>query len=574
MNIQFSPPDVSELEIQEVTKAIRSGWITTGPKTKLFERKLAEYCGVERVVCLSSATAALEMVLRVLGVGPGDEVITSAYTYTASASSIDHVGAKIVFVDTAVDSYEMDYEQLEKAITDKTKVIVPVDIGGVICDYDKIYEVIERKKNLFHPTNDIQRAYGRIIVSADAAHSFGASRNGKMAGAIADFSSFSFHAVKNLTTAEGGAVAWRSHKGINDDFLYKEMMLWSLHGQSKDAYNKTKVGSWEYDIMYPGYKCNMTDLTAAFGLAQLQRFDGLIAKRARVYDIYNQILVGDEYIRLEHNGEDFKGNYHLYLLRIRGVDEARRNEIIVKMGEAGIACNVHFKPLPMMSAYKKLGFDIKDFPNAYVQYCNEITLPMHTLLTDDEARYVATTLKSIMDNSGMICKGSGQYEVSRIWANDDDGIGQMSRIYKECGEKMFIEDGLLHWADALPDSYFKELCMNREVYAIKECNRIIAFFSITISPNQYFDINEKAIYIGKMAVSPDLWRRGVGTYCVDWIKSEAHKRGITLLRTTVYTESKNAVNFLIKNEFKKIYERSTKHFIVECMEQQLNGDKV
>lgn len=573
MNIQFSPPDVSELEIQEIAKALRSGWITTGPKTKLFEKQIAEYCGSARAVCLNSATAALEMVLRVMGVGHGDEVITSVYTYTATASSIHHLGAKIVFVDTAKDSFEMDYDQLADAITERTKVIVPVDMGGVICDYDRIYQIIEEKKHLFRPQNDIQRAYGRVIISSDAAHSFGASRNGKKAGAIADFTSFSFHAVKNLTTAEGGAVTWINHEGVDNDALYKEMMLWSLHGQSKDALNKMKVGSWEYDILYPGHKCNMTDLTAAFGLAQLQRFDGLMAKRAHIYDIYNSILDGLDCTHLEHNGVDSQGNYHLYLLRINGIDEATRNEIILKMGEHGIACNVHFKPLAMMTAYKNLGFDIQNYPNAYAQYCNEITLPMHTLLSDEEAVFVANTLRKILKDRTDETDVSHQYEIRRIWATDNTEIAQISRIYKECGEKMFLEYGLLHWVDVLSDAHFKEICMNKEMYVVKDGHKTVAFFSISTAPNSYFEITHPAIYLGKMAVAPDVWRQGIGTFCLDWIRCEAMRRGIGRIRTTVYRKSKNAVRFLETRGFVKLYERSTKHFVVDCDEILLDEEK-
>jgi len=568
MHIQFSPPDISDLEIEEVIKAFRSGWITTGPKTKLFEQKIAEFCGTSKAVCLNSATAALEMVLRILGVGPGDEVITSVYTYTASASTINHVGAKIVFVDTAKDSYEMDYEQLANAITEKTKVIVPVDIGGVICDYEKIYEIVESKKHLFTPSNDIQKAFGRIVISSDAAHSFGATRNGKRAGAFADFTSFSFHAVKNLTTAEGGAVTWKDNESIDNDYIYKEMMLWSLHGQSKDALNKMKLGSWEYDIVYPGYKCNMTDLTAAFGLAQLQRFEGLLARRNNIYKIYNRELEGLNCVKLEHDiAPDTQGNCHLYLLRVNGIDENRRREIIAEMAEQGIACNVHFKPLAMMTAYKELGYDIKDYPNAYAQYANEITLPMHTLLTDDEAIYVAQTLRGILEKSDNRVD-SGSLSVVRVWDKDTVLMSEIARIYKECGEKMFLEEGLLHWADALPASFVKDMVLKRETYVVRRDDKSVAFFTIGEN-NSYFTPDGKALFIGKIATTPEMWNNGIGTFCIDWIKEEAKKRGKKYLRTTVYQKSANAVSFLSNKGFKKVYERSSKHFVVDCMEMTL-----
>lgn len=568
MHIQFSPPDISDLEIEEVIKAFRSGWITTGPKTKLFEQKIAEFCGTSKAVCLNSATAALEMVLRILGVGPGDEVITSVYTYTASASTIDHVGAKIVFVDTAKDSYEMDYEQLANAITEKTKVIVPVDIGGVICDYEKIYQIVESKKHLFTPSNDIQKAFGRIVVSADAAHSFGATRNGKRAGAFADFTSFSFHAVKNLTTAEGGAVTWKDNENIDNEYIYKEMMLWSLHGQSKDALNKMKLGSWEYDIVYPGYKCNMTDLTAAFGLAQLQRFEGLLARRNNIYKIYNRELEGLDCVRLEHDiAPDTQGNCHLYLLRVSGIDEDRRREIIAEMAEHGIACNVHFKPLAMMTAYKKLGYDIKDYPNAYNQYVNEITLPMHTLLTDEEAVYVAKTFKRILEKSEN-CEDGESFSVVRVWDKDTVLMSEIARIYKECGEKMFLEEGLLHWADALSISFVKDMVLKKETYVVRRDNKSVAFFTIGEN-NSYFTPDGNALFIGKMATTPEMWNNGIGTFCIDWIKAEAKKRGKKHLRTTVYQKSANAVSFLSNRGFKKVYERSSKHFVVDCLEMTL-----
>ena len=379
---------MSEAEIAEVAEALRSGWITTGPKTKEFERLIALCCGTSKAVCLSSATACMESILRALGVGPGDEVITCAYTYTATASVTCHVGATVKFVDTAPNSFEMDYDHLANAITEKTKVIIPVDLGGVVCDYDKIFAAVESKKHLFKPANDIQAAFGRVIVLADAAHAFGAKWHGKMCGSIADFTSFSFHAVKNLTTAEGGALTWRDHEGIDNEALYKLFQLLSLHGQNKDALAKTKLGAWEYDIIAPYYKCNMTDVMAGIGLAQLNRYPEMLYRRRQIIGRYNDALKDLPVQVLDHYGEDHSSSGHLYLTRLLGKSIEERNEIIVKMAERGIACNVHYKPLPMMTAYKKLGFDIKDYPNAYNQFVNEVTLPLHTRLSDEDVEYV------------------------------------------------------------------------------------------------------------------------------------------------------------------------------------------
>lgn len=393
MHIAFSPPDITEEEIAEVTDTLRSGWITTGPKTKLFEKQIAEYCHTDRAVCLNSATACSEMTLRVLGIGPGDEVITSAYTYTASASVIHHVGAKIVLVDVSPDSYEMDYEKLEAAITEKTKAIIPVDLGGVICDYDRIFEIAEKKKNLFHPNSEIQKKMGRIAVVADGAHAFGAVREGKHSGELADFTSFSFHAVKNLTTAEGGAVVWKNIDGVDNEELYKQYMLLSLHGQSKDALAKTQLGAWEYDIVEPYFKCNMTDIMASIGLVQLKRYPEILNRRRQIIGMYDKGLEGLNVKVLKHYGEDFSSSGHLYLVRLCGKTREECNQIITKMAEAGVATNVHYKPLPMLSAYKNLGFDIADYPNAYAMFENEITLPLHTKLTDEEVQYVIETFR-------------------------------------------------------------------------------------------------------------------------------------------------------------------------------------
>jgi len=395
-NIPFSPPDISEAEIREVTEALRSGWITTGPRTKKFEAQIAANCHTDKAVCLNSATACMEMILRVFGVGPGDEVITSAYTYTASASVIDHVGAKIVLVDTAPDSFEMNYDRLSEAITERTKVVIPVDLAGVICDYDKVREAVECKKHLFRPANDIQRAFGRVLILADAAHAFGATRDGKACGEIADFTSFSFHAVKNLTTAEGGALTWKSIQGIDNEWLYKQFQLLSLHGQNKDALAKTKAGAWEYDIIAPYYKCNMTDIMAAIGLAQLKRYPELSHRRRQIIEYYDRELSNYDVQVLDHYGPDHTSSGHLYLVRLLGKDAAYRNRVIEQMGERGIACNVHYKPLPMMTAYKTIGFDISDYPNAYNQYVNEITLPLHTLLSDDDISYIISNFIDII----------------------------------------------------------------------------------------------------------------------------------------------------------------------------------
>ncbi len=400
MKISFSPPDISEEEISEVIDALRSGWITTGPKTKLFEQEIANYCGTNKAVCLNSATAGLELVLRILGVGKGDEVITSAYTYTASASVIEHVGAKIVLCDVAKDSFQMDYAQLGDLISEKTKVIIPVDIAGVLCDYDKVFDIITKKQSLFTPKNSLQEKFNRIIVLADAAHSFGAKQGEYMSGNIADFTSFSFHAVKNLTTAEGGAVTWKSLGAETDEWLYKQFMLWSLHGQSKDALAKTKVGAWEYDIEMCGQKCNMTDIMAGLGLAQLKRYAGLLQRRKEIISAYDSAFCQDKRLKiLSHYDDRQQGSGHLYLTRVVDADETIRNRIIEKMAERGISTNVHYKPLPMHTAYKNLGFDIKNFPNAFAQFRNEISLPLHTLLSNEDVKYIIESFKEAVDST-------------------------------------------------------------------------------------------------------------------------------------------------------------------------------
>lgn len=388
MKIPFSPPDITEAEIEQVAEALRSGWITTGPKTKELEREVADLCGTNRAVCLNSQTACAEMTLRLLGIHEGDEVITCAYTYTASASVVCHVGAKLVLIDTQEDSLEMDYDKLAEAITEKTKVIIPVDLGGVPCDYDRIFSIVEEKKKLFHPVNKLQEAIGRVIVMADAAHAFGATWHGKPVGSIADFSNFSFHAVKNFTTAEGGAVAWRDIEGIDNEEIYHQYQLLSLHGQSKDALAKTQLGAWEYDIIGPWFKCNMTDVVAGIGLAQMKRYKALLARRKEIISRYDAAFKPLDIEVLDHYNEEHQSSGHPYITRIPGITLEQRHEIIVKMAEKGVACNVHYKPLPMMTAYKNMGFDIKDYPNAYKRFENEITLPLHTKLTDEEVEYV------------------------------------------------------------------------------------------------------------------------------------------------------------------------------------------
>lgn len=396
MKVPFSPPDMSELEVNEVCEAIRSGWITTGPRTKEFERQIADYCHTEKAVCLNSATACMELVLRLLEVGPGDEVITCAYTYTATASVTCHVGAKVVMVDTAPDSFEMDYTKLADAITERTKVIIPVDLAGVVCDYDKVFAAVESKRHLFRPANDLQRAFGRVVVLADAAHAFGAQRKGKMCGEIADFTSFSFHAVKNLTTAEGGAVTWRNIEGVDNEWIYKQFQLLSLHGQNKDALAKTQLGAWEYDIVSPAFKCNMTDIMAAIGLKQFERYPQMLARRREIIERYNAALKDLNVEVLDHYGDDHASSGHLYFVRLLGKDVEYRNEVIIEMARREIACNVHYKPLPMMTAYKNLGFDIADYPNAYDHYRNEVTLPLNTCMTDEQVEFVIENFVEII----------------------------------------------------------------------------------------------------------------------------------------------------------------------------------
>ena len=396
-NIPFSPPDMTEAEVNEVREAILSGWITTGPRTKELERQIATYIGTERAVCLNSATACMEMALRLLGIGAGDEVIVPAYTYTASASVINHVGTKIVFIDSQKDSLEMDYNAVEAAINERTKAIIPVDLAGIPCDYKRLFEIVERKKQLFAPTSELQRKIGRIAICADAAHAFGASLHNRMVGSIADFTSFSFHAVKNFTTAEGGALTWNI-PGADNEVLYHQVQLYSLHGQSKDALAKTQLGGWEYDIVGPWYKCNMTDIMAAIGLVQLKRYPALLARRREIIERYDSAFKPLGIEVLPHYTDSYLSSGHLYLTRIPGADLEARQEIIVNMAERGIATNVHYKPLPMMTAYKALGFDIKDYPNAYAHFVNEITLPLHTRLTDEEIEYIIDNYTDILSH--------------------------------------------------------------------------------------------------------------------------------------------------------------------------------
>ncbi|MBE6625237.1 MAG: DegT/DnrJ/EryC1/StrS aminotransferase family protein [Ruminococcaceae bacterium] len=397
MNIKFSPPDISEKEIQAVADALRSGWITTGPKVKKFEAEISKFLGVNKCACLNSQTACAEIALRLLGIGEDDEIITTAYTYTATASVVCHVGAKLILVDIQKDNFEMDYDKLESLITPKTKVIIPVDIGGVPCDYNRIFEIVERKKRIFEPNGELQKSIGRIAILADCAHSFGAQLNGKMIGTIADFSAFSFHAVKNLTTAEGGVLSWNKIPNIDDEDIYKRIQLMSLHGQSKDAFSKNQLGSWEYDIVGTWYKCNMTDIMAAVGLAQLERYPEMLLRRREIINKYNQAFERRGLDILRHYGASKVSSGHLYITRIPKITQDQRNEIILKMAEAGIACNVHYKPLPMHTAYKNLGFNIKDFPNAYDHFANEITLPLNTTLTDTEVDYIIENYLKILE---------------------------------------------------------------------------------------------------------------------------------------------------------------------------------
>ena len=396
MKIPFSPPDITEQEIQAVADALRSGWITTGPRTKELERQVAAFCGTNRAVCLNSQTACAEMALRLLGVGPGDEVIVPAYTYTASASVVCHVGAQLVLVDSQPDSFELDYEQVAAAITPRTKAVIPVDLGGVPCDYDRLFAIVEEKKSLFSGATPLQKALGRVAILADTAHAFGATRNGKPAGSLADFSSFSFHAVKNLTTAEGGALTWRTIPGVDDEELYRQLQLFSLHGQSKDALAKTKLGAWEYDVLGAWYKCNMTDMAAAVGLVQLQRYSELLQRRKEIIEAYDAALQPLGVESLPHYTEAHQSSGHLYICRVPGITPEQRNEIIEKMAEKGVATNVHYKPLPMHTAYKNLGFDIADYPNAYAHFANEITLPLHTCLTDEQVQYVTDCFAEVL----------------------------------------------------------------------------------------------------------------------------------------------------------------------------------
>jgi len=396
MNIPFSPPDMSEEEVQEVAAALRSGWITTGPRTKLLEKNIAQYVGTNKCVCLNSQTACAELALRLLGIGEGDEVIVPAYTYTASASVVCHVGAKLVLIDSQKDSLEMDYDAVEAAVNENTKAIIPVDLGGIPCDYARLFAIAESKKALFKPSSDIQQAMGRIAIMADTAHAFGAKLGDRMIGSVADFSSFSFHAVKNLTTAEGGALTWRTVEGIDDEDIYKRLQLFSLHGQSKDALAKTQLGAWEYDIVGTWYKCNMTDVAAAIGLKQLERYGGMLLRRKELIARYDAAFRPLGVQTLEHYTDAYESSGHLYLTRIPGITAQQRNEIIIQMAQSGIACNVHYKPLPMHTAYKNLGYDIKDFPNAYAHFENEITLPLHTCLTDEQVDYIIENYTAIV----------------------------------------------------------------------------------------------------------------------------------------------------------------------------------
>lgn len=401
-SIPFSPPDITEKEIQAVAETLRSGWITTGPKTKEFEKKVAKFLGTSISVALGSCTSALEMTLRILGIGEGDEVIVPAYTYTASAACVAHVGAKIVMVDTSPESFLIDPDKIAEAITERTKAVIPVDIAGKMCDYENIFRVVESKKHLFKASNKIQKLFDRVIVISDSAHGFGSSRHGVMSGGMADFTAFSLHAVKTITSAEGGIATWRDVEGLDNEWLYQQYMLYSLHGQTKDALHKNLAGSWEYDIVVPGYKCNMTDIQAAIALVQLERFKEIQGRRCDIIKMYDAAMdeMGVGY--LHHVNEEFVTSCHIYLTRVPGIGHRERNEIINRMADLGVACNVHFKPLPMMSAYKNMGFNIDDYPNAYAHYKNEITLPLHTKLTDDDVNYVIDCYKKVLTDMNLI----------------------------------------------------------------------------------------------------------------------------------------------------------------------------
>jgi dTDP-4-amino-4,6-dideoxygalactose transaminase/GNAT superfamily N-acetyltransferase len=471
--------------------------------------------------------------------------------------------------DVKKGTFHIDYNEISEKITEKTKVIIPVDIGGVMVNYKKIFKIVKDKKELFKPSNPVQEKFGRILVLSDSAHSFGAVRDGIKAGAYADFSAFSFHAVKNLTTAEGGAITWRHHEGIDDEELYRWFMLYSLHGQSKDALSKMQLGSWEYDIVYPAYKCNMTDITAAMGIMQLKRFDGLMEKRKSVIREYDKELLPLGIERLLHFRSKVEGNGHLYLMRIPGITEKQRNEIIVKMAEAGIATNVHFKPLPMHTAYKKLGFDIKDYPNAYAQYCNEITLPLHTLLTKEEVKYVAATMKRILEGK-YVKKAPEKLKTCRVRETDIDSINTVQMVLKECGEEMFMRYNQLHWATPLNINVIVDEALTKEVYLVMDENEdVVATFNISEKPSMYFDLDKKALYFQRLGVVPSLWRRGVGSRIYKAIEERARKDGCECIRCTVYSES-NAVYFLQKQGFKLLYKRPSRHFVLFCMEKELD----
>lgn len=573
MNVPFSPPDISDLEIKEVTDALKSGWITTGPKTKIFENKIAEYCGTSKAVCLNSASAALEMTLRLFGIGPGDEVITSAYSYTASASVIDHVGAKIVMVDVPAGSYHIDYEKVKEAINENTKAIIPVDIGGVMCDYERLYDAIEEKKSLYKPSdNKYQKLYNRPIVLADAAHSFGSTYKNKKSGAVADFTCFSFHAVKNLTTAEGGAVTWIDKEGLDNEELYNEFMLISLHGQSKDALAKLMPGKWEYDVVTTGYKCNMTDIMAGIGLAQIKRYDAMMARRKHIIKLYDEALMPLGINRLMHFGDDFEGNGHLYLTRITGISLEERNDIIEKMAELGVACNVHYKPLPMHTAYKNLGFDIKDYPNSYRQFVNEITLPLYSTLTDEQVQYVIDSLINILRDVWEPREFfTNELDFVRVWENDDKDIDDICSIIAQCGEKMFVDDGLLHWATPLSNSFIKNECREKEFYLVKDktTGESVACFNLATRSSAYFDFEHEALYMQRLAVVPKYWNKGIGTNCYGYAIVEAKKRNINCLRSSVYEASDRAVTFLKRRGYRELYRRHSRNFIVLCMEKTL-----
>ena len=552
MEIPFSPPDIREEDIAEVVDTLRSGWITTGPKTKQFERELSAFCHTDRTVCLNSATAALELTLRILGIGPGDEVITSAYTYTASASVVCHVGATLVLVDTAPESFEMDYEKLAEAITERTKAVIPVDIAGVMCDYERLYAAVESRRRLFRPANALQALIGRAAVVTDGAHALGAQRRGLRCGEAADFTTFSFHAVKNLTTGEGGAVTWKSRAGVDDEALYRQYQLLSLHGQSKDALAKTRLGAWEYDIVAPYYKCNMTDIAASMGLSQLRRYEETLKRRHELIGMYDEMCERLGIWRLRHSGEDFRSSGHLYLTRLPGKDEDYRNGCIRRLAEKGVSANVHYKPLPLHTGYRALGFDIADYPNAYAMYQNELTLPLHTSLSDDQVLFVCKQMKDCLSPPRGVF-------IRQIAAEDEEAIADIHTILRECGEDMYEKQRLTHWKTPYPIERIRQDAREKHVYAVYYEGEVVATFQLSFRSSE--------AYLSKLAVRPAFARRGIGGDCLRFIEELCRKQGLHRICLDVYDKSEHAICFYQKHGFQTIGSAPTRHFTVALMEK-------